>query len=224
MPPRAKKISEDETDIGKRYLVTLRLGRKTREKLEKAANESGRSLTAEAEARLEWTFRLNEQAELDVLQLKFGPFLGTLLLAGLTANSVGEMQQTLSFGRQDGLWKKWEEEDARRRKKGERFTLSRAEYILPLLQSHWVDDPVSYRKAITAATYVLKELQPPENGEEDLFPALDGAEVAEMLLKSVSPRNRDLRLIRSLLGDLIERLNRKPDAESKSHSEPPVHS
>jgi hypothetical protein len=76
----------------KRYLISLRISHEMARKLQAAALASERGLAAEAEARIEQSFRLSETAELDALRLRYGPFLGVLMLAGETADITGFSQ------------------------------------------------------------------------------------------------------------------------------------
>ena len=57
MPPRAKKAA------GKRYPLNMRTTLELREKIERAAKESGRSLVQEVEYRLELSFYYRQMHE-----------------------------------------------------------------------------------------------------------------------------------------------------------------
>ena len=92
MPPRARKVSKKQQDSGKRYPVALRLGYAAREQLERAAMRSGRGLSAEAEARIEWTFR-DDDTVMDVLRLRYGDFADVIMLAAYAANTAGNSYQ-----------------------------------------------------------------------------------------------------------------------------------
>jgi hypothetical protein len=84
MPRRAATVVGQEPLAGKRYPLGMRVSHDIRTKLEEAANASGRSLTAEAEHRLEDSFR-REQSALDALSLKYGDRFGRVLIAAADA-------------------------------------------------------------------------------------------------------------------------------------------
>ncbi|UYO37483.1 hypothetical protein KQX62_12010 [Rhodopseudomonas palustris] len=80
MPPRAKKTRKAASQGGKRYPLNMRTTFEVRQQLENAARNSGRSLTQEAEYRIDRTFQ-TERLLSDVLSLAYGPRLAGLLLA-----------------------------------------------------------------------------------------------------------------------------------------------
>jgi hypothetical protein len=196
MPPRAKKIAKKQSDKG-RYLVSLRLGHDARVKLEKAAAESGRSLSAEAEARLEWSFRSSERPEAGPLQLRFGRFFGVMLAAGLAADRVGKWQLIS--------------------KANPGFDAERAVKLLRAIDlSGWVDDPAAYEHAVAAAIEVMETFQPTGEKNDELPP--NSSHLAAYGLLRDIPSDPDLAYVRSGLGDLIKRLPRPPTAESAPRS------
>ncbi|NUU39627.1 TraY domain-containing protein [Tardiphaga robiniae] len=79
MPPRAKKTVK-KMDGGKRHPLNVRTTFEARQRLESAAMESGRSLTQEAEVRIERTFKSDDNA-LDALELIYGSAIAGLALA-----------------------------------------------------------------------------------------------------------------------------------------------
>ena len=194
MPPRAQKVSKKQGDKDKRYLIGLRLGHNARVKLEKAATESGRSLAAEAEARLEWSFRSTENPEAGPLQLKFGRFFGVMLAAGLAADRVAR-HEVMAKAHED-----WENEKL-------------IESTIDL--AGWVDDPAAYEKAIAAAEEVMKTFRP-AGDRDDRLPPDSPHRVANMLFRDL-PARPELAYVRSALGDLINRL---PTAVAAPHSPP----
>jgi hypothetical protein len=206
VPPRAKKVSKKQRDSGKRYLVSLRLGLDTRQKLEEAATKSGRSLAAEAETRLELTFRQDEQSEINALKLQFGPFLGVLLAAGVVAEKFSALHHILRVQEQ---WKR--EGDVR---------------LGDVMNSQggpfgWLNDPVAYKKALVAANEVFESFKPVKETaeDEDPFPKIDPKQARDLLRYLIL--RPEYTLIRSALGDLINRLPPPTDAtESHSHQDP----
>jgi hypothetical protein len=199
MPPRAKKVSRKQADSGKRYLVSLRLGRKNRENLERAAAESGRSLGAEAEARLEWSFR-GELSALEALQFRFEEFTGVMLLAAEAAAQAGETHIATSIH-------------------GDKPIAALAAALARPLPN-WMDDPVAYKKAIGAAVRILEAFRPAGDDQDDPHPTIS-AQAAEFTLYKITTNHRPEpfnAVVRHILGDLIKRLDRKPDAASEPHS------
>ncbi len=79
MPPRAGKTSKKSPMTGKRYPLNMRTTFETRQRLEQAAIDSGRSLAAEAEARLEQSFR-DQDFLIASLEQVYGRELAGLLL------------------------------------------------------------------------------------------------------------------------------------------------
>ncbi|UQD96146.1 hypothetical protein [Bradyrhizobium japonicum] len=69
MPPRAKKTVKT-TEGGKRYPLNVRTTFELRQSIEAAAAQSGRSLTQEAEARIESSFQQENAASVLEDQLK----------------------------------------------------------------------------------------------------------------------------------------------------------
>lgn len=201
MPPKAKKVTKKQQDSGKRYLVSLRLGIDTRQKLEEAASRSGRSLAAEAEAQLDFTFRLDDRSVVDALRLNYGPFLGVLLAGGMVAEKFTTLQHTL---RVQDYWKR--EGDLQL---GEAMSRHGGPF-------GWLNDPVAYKKALVAANEVFELFQPINStNEEDPFPNVNPKQARDVLrFLIMRPENA---FIRTALGDLIERL---PDDVAAPHPPP----
>ena len=197
MPPRAKKVAKKQKDKDKRYLIGLRLGHYARVKLEYAAAVSGRSLAAEAEARLEWSFRSSEQPEAGPLQLKFGRFFGVMLAAGLAADRVAR-RELLAKAHEDWLNDKLLES-----------TIDLA---------GWVDDPAAYAKAMAAAEEVMKTFMP-AGDRDDRLPPESPHRVANRLFRDL-PGRPELAYVRSALGDLIDRIPSTAGSAQGSHSDP----
>jgi hypothetical protein len=203
MPPRAKKLSKKQADSGKRYLVSLRLGRQNRENLERAAAESGRSLGAEAEARLERSFQ-GEKSALEALQLRFGAFTGVMLLAAVSAVLVGGAHSVMStFGPKhiDALH-------------------DGTPLVLAPSIRNWMDDPVAYKKGIAAAVRVLEAFRLAGDDQDDPYPRINPQDIADRTLHDIAGDSAEplVAFVRPFLGDLIKRLDRKPDAASEPHS------
>ena len=192
MPPRAQKVSKKQGDKDKRYLIGLRLGHDARVRLEKAAAESGRSLAAEAEARLEWSFRSSENPEAGPLQLKFGRFFGVMLAAGLAADRVARLE-VMAKAHED--WK------------NDKLIESTVDL------EGWVDDPAAYEKAMAAVEEVMKTFRPAGDRDDRLSPDAPHR-VANMLFSDL-PATPRLAYVRSALGNLINRL---PTAATGPHS------
>ena len=80
MPPRAKKAVNEGDATGKRYPLNMRTTFETRKRLEAAAIDSGRSLTHEAEVRIEQSFRTEDFA-VSALEMAFGTEIAGIALA-----------------------------------------------------------------------------------------------------------------------------------------------
>jgi predicted transcriptional regulator len=104
MPRRAATVAGQEPLVGKRYALGMRVSHDIRAKLEEAANSSGRSMTAEAERRLEDSFR-REHSALDALSLKYGDRFAKVIItaaeAGLHAGKT--YGATVAHDRGDGI-------------------------------------------------------------------------------------------------------------------------
>jgi hypothetical protein len=211
MPPRAKKVSKKQPDRAKRYLVALRLGWRDRKRLEDAAAESGRSLGAEAETRLEWSFRSSENPEAGYLQLKFGQFFGVMLAAGIAADHVGRWAVR---------WQDQFSDDERLKQFESRTRIEDLSH-----SSVWATNPVAYEKAVAAAIQVMQAFNLANINKEDTdYSDLDEAVPGYVtnLLKSVSTEPK-YAAVRSALGDLIDRIPQEiPTGESAPRS-PPDH-
>ena len=207
MPPRAQKVSKKQGDKDKRYLIGLRLGHNARVKLEKAATESGRSLAAEAEARLEWSFRSSEKPEAGYLQLKFGQFFGVMLAAGIAADHIG------------GWAVRWQDQfsnDERLRQFESRTYIEDLSHL-----STWASNPAAYEKAVEAAIRVMQAFTLAGANQDDVdYSDLDESVPGYVanLLKSIST-NPEYASVRSALGDLIDRIPRETStAATEPHS------
>lgn len=84
MPPRFEKTDADAPGDTKRFPIGLRVSKSVRERLEQAAAESGRSLSAEVELRLERSFDKEKNA-LDALSLRYGDRFAKVLIAAAEA-------------------------------------------------------------------------------------------------------------------------------------------
>lgn len=79
MPPRAKKSVKNDRG-GKRHPLNVRTTFETRQRLEKAAIDSGRSLTQEAEVRIERSFH-SEDFAVSALEMTYGAEIAGIALA-----------------------------------------------------------------------------------------------------------------------------------------------
>jgi hypothetical protein len=213
MPPKKAK----KPPAPKRYLISLRVSHEIARKLQAAAIASERGLAAEAENRIEQTFRLSETAELDALRLRYGPFLGVLMLAGEAADLTGFSEvgsEILSRKEAAGEINREDKSDPDKWAKivadsslAERFA--------------WLNSPVAYRNGIAAATLIFQAFAPPDDSSRDVSPSVTAdwwvSWFASRQLRDVRYKP-DLKIIRSLLGDLINRL--PPRTPTEPHSPP----
>jgi hypothetical protein len=206
-PKKSKK-----TAAPGRYLISLRTSHEMARKLQAAAIASERGLAAEAEARIEWTFRLNEKSELDALRLKYGPLLGVLMLAGNAAVFAGVTHHAVQTVLAEEL-----RHIVRDHSKG---VEQRADILMKMVggDNAWLSDAAAYRKAVAAAVRVLEAFKPDDDGAIDRFPQISPNLIADESLTAVQT-HPDMEIIRSLLGDLINRLP-PPTAESAPRSPP----
>ena len=128
MPP--KFTPTPESSEPKRFTVGMRVGKAARERLEKAAAESGRSLSQEAELRLERSFD-NEDAVVAGLKLKYGDRFASILMAAADAGvyagrGYGAM---VAKDRGDGI-------------------------------QNWTDYPTAYQRAVETMAEVFKATRP----------------------------------------------------------------
>ena len=188
----SKKTKKPPTP--KRYLISLRVSHELARKLQAAATASERGLAAEAEARIEQTFRLSEKSELDALRLRYGPFLGILMLAGEAAVTTG-----LSHVATGTMYRMRRAEIEGRDTKSD-------EALAGLIGDpfEWLDDPAGYRKAVAAANLVLQAFSPPEDGKGDMAPTIKADNLVNHTLRDI--HSLRLAILRSQLGDLIKRL------------------
>jgi hypothetical protein len=208
MPPRAQKVSKKQGDTDKRYLIGLRLGHDARVRLEKAAAESGRSLAAEAEARLEWSFRSSENPEAGYLQLKFGQFFGVMLAAGIAADHVGRWVVR---------WQDQFSDDERLRQFESRTPMEDSLHL-----SMWASNPAAYQKAVEVAIQVMQAFKPADINRDDTdYSELDEVVPGSIdnLLKLILTEPR-YAAVRSALGDLIDRIPSTAEAAPRSRSDP----
>ena len=91
---------------------------------------------------------------------------------------------------------------------------ARAELIgLPF---DWIDDPAGYRKAVAAVNLVLQAFSPPDDGRGDMVPTITADDLVNATLRDIHSLRPEI--IRSLLGDLINRLS--PTAATDPRSPP----
>ena len=89
-------------EFGERHALGLRVTKETKEALDRAAQASGRSLSQEAETRLESTFTAGN-AVFDALDLAYGPrWVGLLLAIATLAQIIGTRGVFLSQWKLDG--------------------------------------------------------------------------------------------------------------------------
>ena len=123
-------------DTGKQFPIGLRVSKSVRESLEKAAAESGRSLSAEVMLRLERSFDKEKNA-LDALALRYGPRFAHVIVAAaeaglITGRYYGSM---VAQDRSDGI-------------------------------ENWDTYPTAYQQATAAILEVLKACRPPGGMKE----------------------------------------------------------
>ena len=134
MPP--KFTPTPESSEPKRFTVGMRVGKAARERLEKAAAKSGRSLSQEAELRLERSFDQQANA-LDALTLKYGDRFAKILIAAADAGQYagrgyGAM---VAKDRGDGI-------------------------------ENWTEYPTAYQRAVETMAEVFKTTRPPGGQKE----------------------------------------------------------
>ena len=202
--PRQTKARR-KSGAGKRYPLNMRTTKAIRDKLEKAAAASGRSLAQEVELRLEQSF-FSQELMIGGLELAYGRQLaGVLLLLGEAIqlsckNSIALMILTRP-GASD-------------------FT---KDFPFP---TNWIDTPVVFDEALLCVITILRALRP--SPQVELIMDLEGpgvndvgkfaaSKLANEVLRDVaidSEMQERAQTIHSLLGpvaDRLERLREEPE-------------
>ena len=191
MPRRAATVAGQQPLTGKSYPLGMRVTHDIRTKLEEAARASGRSLTAEAEHRLEDSFR-REQSALDALSLRYGDRFARILLAAADAG--------LYAGRGYGAM----------------VAQDRGDGI-----ENWTDYPTAYQRAVETMDEVFRATRPPGGQKElpatdwksphDIAHViLTQANLMEKKLSAISEEMRELREMGRRIKELESRIAEIP--------------
>lgn len=176
-------------------------------KLEGAAKTASRSLSSEAQFRLERSFA-EQQLLPEVLELAFGAQLGGLLLAiGAAASEMGPIWAVQNDPKKntDGL-----------------TGLAGLSQALRRANADWINDPYAYRQFIIAVNAILRTMQPPGPVDQspemqkleaqyggDALAALVVSEFVKPTIEPIRPNEKLRAQAREMIGaDLLQRIRK----------------